>query len=151
MSSRKLDVIRHFDDLPSSAVVHVDVVVAVTGLSDRCVRRTFQRVYISKDRYGVRVSEVRDRLANGVPAAERRLRVGPDGTRLIGTVQAAASKAEAEKLIEQFDSSKMSADERGRLHTLLERELRERQGDDWKPVGDAARAVADRLDQPEGK
>jgi hypothetical protein len=58
-------------------------------------------------------------LAKGVDPASRRIRVGPAGTRLVGEVQAAPSRAEAEKIIAAFDDSAMSADERERLQALL--------------------------------
>jgi len=119
VSTPKIDVLKNFDYLPDSAVVHTDVTVAVTGLSDRTVRRVLPRVYVSADRYGQRVSDIRNLLAKGADPATRRIRVGPAGMRLIAEVQAAASRAEAEKIIGAFDDSRMSDDERERLRTLL--------------------------------
>jgi hypothetical protein len=119
MSTPKIDVLKNFDHLPDSAVVHTDVTVAITGLSDRTVRRVLPRVYLSVDRYGQRVSDIRNLLAKGADPATRRIRVGPAATRLIGEVQAAATRAEGEKIIGQFDRGRMADDERERLRTLL--------------------------------
>ena len=74
-----LDICRRFDDLPNSAVVCAAVVRALTGLSERTIRYhpLLPRVYISADRYGFRVGDIRKLLNNGVPVGDRRIRRGP--------------------------------------------------------------------------
>jgi len=121
----KFHPVRDFHDLPDEAVIPSWATAALTGLSQKTVRRTFRRIYVSADRYGQAAGEVRARQAHGVPEAERRVRVGPAAMRLVAEVYAAPSRADAEKIIEQFADGKMSADERERLHTLLQDALAE--------------------------
>ena len=99
--------------------MHTNVTVAITSLSDRTVRHhpLLPRQYISRDRYGQRVGHIRNLLAKGI--SEVRPRVGPAATRLVAEVQAAPNRAEAEKIISGFDSTRMSHDEYGRLQALL--------------------------------
>jgi hypothetical protein len=59
------DVLGRFDSLPDSAVVHCKVSAALTGLSERTIRYDprFERVYLTKTRYGNRVGQIRKVLA----------------------------------------------------------------------------------------
>jgi hypothetical protein len=115
----RFDPIRNFSDLPDEAIVPTWVTCAITSLSDRQVRRLFARHYTSRDRYGQQVGDIRRVLKDGVAEEQRRVRVGPAAQRLVTEVQAAPSRAEAEKVIEQFDDSRMADAERERLRALL--------------------------------
>jgi hypothetical protein len=101
--------------------VPTSVTAAVTGLSDRSVRRhpKLPHCYISRDRYGQRVSDIRALLSNGVPPEEIRKRVSPRGQRLLSEIQSAPSRAEAERILNAHDDSWLGSDERDRLNALL--------------------------------
>ena len=59
------ELLKRWPSLPDEAVVHVKVAAAVTGLSERTVRYDprFQRVYLTENRYGIRVGDIRKVLA----------------------------------------------------------------------------------------
>jgi len=59
------ELLKRWPSLPDEAVVHCKVTAAVTGLSERTIRYDprFERVYLTKTRYGNRVGNVRKVLA----------------------------------------------------------------------------------------
>ena len=61
------ELLKRWPSLPDEAVVHVKVAAAVTGLSERTIRydSRFQRVYLTENRYGIRVGDIRKVLAGG--------------------------------------------------------------------------------------
>jgi hypothetical protein len=61
------ELLKRWPSLPDEAVAHVKLVAAVTGLSERTVRHDprFERVYVTQNRYGIRVGNVRKVLAGG--------------------------------------------------------------------------------------
>ena len=61
------ELLKRWPSLPDEAVVHVKVAAAVTGLSERTIRydARFQRVYLTENRYGIRVGDIRKVLAGG--------------------------------------------------------------------------------------
>jgi hypothetical protein len=56
-----VELLKRWPHLPDEAVVHSKVTAAVTGLSERVVRYDlrFPRVYVTKNRYGHRVRDIR--------------------------------------------------------------------------------------------
>jgi hypothetical protein len=78
--SKTLDVVNAFPSMPDEALVSAEVVALLSGLSGRTVRRhpALPRRYVSADRYGYSVADVR-RLLRGeaVPESERRVRTQP--------------------------------------------------------------------------
>jgi hypothetical protein len=78
--SKTLDVVNAFPSMPDEAVVSAEVVALLSGLSGRTVRRhpKLPRRYISHDRYGYSVADVRKLLSGeAVPESERRIRSQP--------------------------------------------------------------------------
>src|SRR6516164_11003554 len=61
------ELLKRWPSLPDEAVAQVKLVAAVTGLSERTVRHDprFERVYVTQNRYGIRVGNVRKVLAGG--------------------------------------------------------------------------------------
>ena len=59
------ELLKRWPSLPDEAVVHAKVAAAVTGLSERTVRYDprFKRVYLTENRYGIRVGDIRKVLA----------------------------------------------------------------------------------------
>ena len=59
------ELLKRWPSLPDEAVVHAKVAAAVTGLSERTIRydSRFQRVYLTENRYGIRVGDIRKVLA----------------------------------------------------------------------------------------
>jgi hypothetical protein len=59
------EILKRWPSLPDEAVVNCKVTAAVTGLSERTIRYDprFERVYLTKTRYGNRVGNVRKVLA----------------------------------------------------------------------------------------
>ena len=59
------DLLKRWPSLPNEAIVHSKVVAAVTGLSERTIRYDprLKRVYLTPNRYGFRVSNVKEILA----------------------------------------------------------------------------------------
>src|SRR5262249_1183010 len=59
------DLLKRWPSLPDEAVVHAKVAAAVTGLSERTIRydSRFKRVYLTENRYGIRVGDIRKVLA----------------------------------------------------------------------------------------
>jgi hypothetical protein len=59
------ELLKRWPSLPDEAVAHIKLVAAVTGLSERTVRHDprFERVYVTQNRYGIRVGNVRKVLA----------------------------------------------------------------------------------------
>jgi hypothetical protein len=116
-----------FDNLPGSAIVQTSVTSRITGLSERTIRNhpKLPRTYTSTDRYGQRVSDIRDLLTNGMPPDEVRIRVSPRARDLVSQVQSAPSRAEGEQIIATFDRGRMSDGEYERLQTLLQDALAE--------------------------
>jgi hypothetical protein len=59
------ELLKRWPSLPDEAVVHCKVTAAMTGLSERSIRYDprFKRVYLTKNRYGNRVGDVRKVLA----------------------------------------------------------------------------------------
>jgi hypothetical protein len=62
------ELLKRWPSLPDEAVVHCKVTAAVTGLSERTIRYDprFERVYLTKSRYGNRVGNIRKVLV-GLP------------------------------------------------------------------------------------
>jgi hypothetical protein len=69
ISGGLLDFLKRFDALPDDAVIKTHETAAVTSLSERVVRRIFQRIWLSENRYGQRVGDVRELLKRGRKAA----------------------------------------------------------------------------------
>jgi hypothetical protein len=66
--------------MPDEAVVSAEVVALLSGLSGRTVRRhpALPRRYISQDRYGFQVRDVRKLLSGeAVPPSKRKIRNQP--------------------------------------------------------------------------
>jgi hypothetical protein len=61
LTNRARETLRDFDALPNSAVVSAPVVAALTGLCEKSIRHhpKLKRIYVSRDRYGYRVGELR--------------------------------------------------------------------------------------------
>jgi hypothetical protein len=59
------ELLKRWPFLPDEAIVHSKVTAAITGLSERTVRYDprFKRVYLTANRYGHRVGDVRKVLA----------------------------------------------------------------------------------------
>ena len=59
------ELLKRWSLLPDEAVVHAKVAAAVTGLSERTIRydSRFPRVYLTENRYGIRVGDIRKVLA----------------------------------------------------------------------------------------
>ena len=55
------ELLKRWPSLPDEAVVHAKVAAAVTGLSERTIRYDprFPRVYLTENRYGIRVGDIR--------------------------------------------------------------------------------------------
>ena len=69
------DLLKRWPALPDEAVAPTKVVAAVTGLSERTIRYDprLRRVYLTPNRYGFRVSNVKEILAGeGMPLSEGR-------------------------------------------------------------------------------
>jgi hypothetical protein len=58
------ELLRRWPDLPNEAVVNTKVVAALTGLAERTIRYDprLKRVYLTADRYGYRVDNVKEIL-----------------------------------------------------------------------------------------
>jgi len=61
------ELLKRWPSLPDEAVAQIKLVSAVTGLAERTVRHDprFERVYVTQNRYGIRVGNVRKVLAGG--------------------------------------------------------------------------------------
>lgn len=120
-TAKFVDILKNFDALPDSALIHTNVVVALTGLSDRTIRHhpLLLRHYVSQDRYCFRVRDVRKLLSDGVNTGTIRLRVGPEATRVVAEVQSARSRAKAKQIIDAFDDTKMGDREHERFQWML--------------------------------
>ena len=59
------ELLKRWPSLPDEAVVNSKLTAAITGLSERTVRYDprFERVYLTKTRYGQRVGNIRKVLA----------------------------------------------------------------------------------------
>ena len=57
------EILRTFKDLPDSAFVPITVAAAHDGVSARNVRRTYPKVKLSPNRYGINVGYLRSRRA----------------------------------------------------------------------------------------
>ena len=59
------ELLKRWPSLPDEAIVNCKVTAAITGLSERTIRYDprFERVYLTKSRYGNRVGDVRKVLA----------------------------------------------------------------------------------------
>jgi hypothetical protein len=59
------ELLKRWPSLPDEAVVNCKVTAAVTGLSERTIRYDprFERVYLTPNRYGNRVGNIRKVLA----------------------------------------------------------------------------------------
>jgi len=63
------ELLKRWSSLPDEAVVNAKLTAAVTGLSERTVRYDprFERIYLTKSRYGHRVGNIRKVLAGLSP------------------------------------------------------------------------------------
>jgi hypothetical protein len=59
------ELLKRWPYLPDDAIVHSKVTAAVTGLSERTVRYDprFKRIYLTPNRYGHRVGDIRKILS----------------------------------------------------------------------------------------
>jgi len=59
------ELLRRWSSLPDEAIVNSKLTAAITGLSERVIRYDprFERVYLTKTRYGQRVGDIRKMLA----------------------------------------------------------------------------------------
>jgi hypothetical protein len=60
------ELLKRWSSLPDEAVVNSKLTAAITGLSERTVRYDprFERVYLTKTRYGQRVGDIRKMLGS---------------------------------------------------------------------------------------
>jgi len=56
------ELLKRWSSLPDEAVVNSKLTAAITGLSERTVR--YERVYLTKTRYGQRVGDIRKMLGS---------------------------------------------------------------------------------------
>jgi hypothetical protein len=121
MPNNALTAIKNFDLLPNDAVLPTKATALILGLSERTVRKhpSLPRIYVSADRYGQRISDIRRLAREGVPPAKRRVRVGPRATRIVQEVASAVNRAEAERILARRDLAQFSTGERERLDALL--------------------------------
>jgi hypothetical protein len=70
MSPKLRELLERFDSLPDDAIAPTKLTATVTGLSERTVRYhpQLKRHWVSPDRYGQRVGDVRKLLREGLPA-----------------------------------------------------------------------------------
>jgi hypothetical protein len=75
-----VELLKRWPSLPDEAVVHAKVAAAVTGLSERTIRydSRFKRVYLTENRYGIRVGDIRKVLAG-----ENRHKLGDVAQRVV--------------------------------------------------------------------
>jgi hypothetical protein len=132
LTPREIRIIENFDRWPNGMVVSAKIAAIILDLSERTIRRhpMLPRAYTSADRYGFRIGSIRTVAHEGVPPADRRVRVGPAATRLVQEVAGAANRDEGRRLLAGYDLSKFSDDERERLNELLEDKISELPGSD---------------------
>jgi hypothetical protein len=109
-ADKTLLALRSFDAQPDDAVLSTKATARITGLSERTVRYHPQlpRHYVSADRYGQRVGDVRKLLRDGAA-------LSIDILRLVQEVSSAPDRAAAEAVIGQFDFEKVTEPARERL------------------------------------
>src|SRR6516164_1732621 len=106
--------LRSFDAQPDDAVLSTKATARITGLSERTIRYHPQlpRHYVSADRYGQRVGDVRKLLRDGAA-------LSADVLRLVQEVSGAPDRATAETTIKQFDFEEIAEPARERLMAQL--------------------------------
>jgi hypothetical protein len=79
MPNNAFTAVKNFELLPDDAVLPTKATAIILGLSERTVRRhpLLPRVYVSADRYGQRVADIRRLTRDGVPVDSRHIRTGP--------------------------------------------------------------------------
>jgi hypothetical protein len=113
-ADKTLLALQSFDAQPDDAVLSTKATARITGLSERTVRYHPQlpRHYVSADRYGQRVGDVRKLLRDGAA-------LSADILRLVQEVSAAPDRTAAETTIRQFDFKKIAELPRERLMEQL--------------------------------